>query len=142
MKNLNHYLSDESPKMQKKLEKMLENNDSAMYLEALKQELRAGGEVENTGIGLCVTNSYFCAFKFGIGATISIIPITSISNIYRTNVADEYLYDAFFLAVETTNGAKRLFSRYPRTNAKSLDIYKPIIDAVKSRLAAWQGGQQ
>ncbi|MCQ2532357.1 MAG: hypothetical protein MJ093_06600 [Saccharofermentans sp.] len=141
MKKLVNFLTDESPKMLKKIDKMLENNSSAQYYDALKQEIQAGNEVDVPGIGLCVTNSYLVYYKFGIGATLYIIPISNITNLYRTNMDNEYLYDAFFLAIEKTDGQKQLICRYPRNGKKSLDIYNQIIDAVKSKIAI-QGGAQ
>ena len=88
---------------------------------------------------LMVTDSYVCASRLGIAGALIIVPISSITNIYRTNIImTEYDYDQFTLAVETTSGIKYL-ANYPRAGAKTLDIFNEIIDTVKSRMAVSGG---
>ena len=69
-----------------------------------------------------------------------IVPISSIRNLYRTNIIRyEYDYAYFTLAVETDSGIKYLM-RYPR-NGKAMDIFNEVIAAVKERMAV-NGGTE
>lgn len=141
MKSLKDYVLNDSPKMTKKIEKILEKNPStATYYDAMKSELASSGAVEELpGVGLCVTASYLVVYSMGIGANINVFPLSTITNLYRSNVSNgEYDFDAFYLAVEFENGSRFDLARFPRSK-KSLTQYDPIIDAVKARKAAMGG---
>ena len=141
MKGNKELLLDESPKNVKKLEKMLAKDpQSATYLEAAKSEARSTNAVEFQNIRILVTDSFLCYHDMGIGAAFTIIPISTIRNLYRTNIiGTEYDYDNFTLAVEVGSGIRYL-TRFPRTG-KSIDIYNDAIAAVKARMAL-NGGTQ
>lgn len=141
MKGIKEFLLDDSPKNVKKLEKMLAKDpQSASYFEAAKSEARSANAVEFQNIRILVTDSYLCYHDLGIGAGFVIIPISTITNIYRTNIiSTEYDYDNFTLAVEIGNGIRYL-TRFPRTG-KSIDIYNDAIAAVKARMAVNGGAQ-
>ena len=141
MKSLKDYVLSDNPKMVKKMDKILEKNPStATYYEAMKSELASSGAVEELpGLGLCVTASYLVVYQMGLGVNVNIFPISSITNLYRTNVSNnEYDFDAFHLALEFESGARIDVARFPRSK-KSLTQYDPIIEAVKSRKAAVGG---
>ena len=141
MKSIKEMLLDESPKNVKKLEKMLERDQqSASYLEAARSEARSTNAAEFANIRILVTDSYLCYHDLGIGAAFVIIPISSITNLYRTNIIRaEYDYDNFTLAVETGSGIRYL-TRMPRSG-KNLEIFNEAIAAVKARMAL-NGGTQ
>lgn len=141
MKSLKDYVLSDNPKMVKKMDKILEKNPStATYYEAMKSELASSGAIaELPGLGLCVTASYLVVYQMGLGANVNVFPISTITNLYRTNVSNgEYDFDNFYLGVEFDNGSRFDLARFPRSK-KSLTQYDPIIDAVKSRKAAVGG---
>ncbi|MCR4791963.1 MAG: hypothetical protein K5871_04385 [Lachnospiraceae bacterium] len=136
MKGIKEMLLDESPKNVKKLEKMLDKvPGSASYLDAAKAEANGAGAMEFQNLRILVTDSYLCYHGIGIGAEFLILPLSSIVNLYRSNViGNEYDYDNFRLAVETETGIRYL-SPFPRSG-KGMDIYNEVITAVKGKKAA------
>lgn len=135
MKGIKDLLLDDSPKNTKKLEKLVAKDpESASYLESAIGEAKGAGAKEFPKLRTLVTDSYVCYQGVGIGAGLTIVPISSIKNLYRTNIVRyEYDYDNFTLAVETASGIKYLM-RYPR-NGKAMDIFSEVIAAVKERMA-------
>ena len=142
MKGIKDLMLDDSPKNVQKLEKLLAKAPgSENYFEAAKAEAVRDTAEEFTKFRTMVTDSYLCFSRIGIGGALIIIPISQITNIYRTNVVrNTYDFDNVTLAVETNEGVRYL-SVYPRTSAKSLDVFNEVIDAVKSRMAL-NGGTQ
>ena len=64
-----------------------------------------------------------------------IVPISQITNIYRTNVVgNTYDFNNFTLAVEMNGGIKYM-AVYPRGGAQTLEIFNPVIDAVRVKMA-------
>ena len=141
MKSIKEMLLDDSPKAAKKLEKLLaKDTESASYLDAVKAEAGGSGAVEFPKLRMLVTDSFVCYLGLGIGGGLMIVPISSIRNLYRTNIIRyEYDYAYFTLAVETDSGIKYLM-RYPR-NGKAMDIFNEVIAAVKERMAV-NGGTE
>ena len=133
MKGIKELLLDESPKNQKKLEKMLAKNPvSASYLEAAKTEARGAGAMEFPDVRALVTDSFLCYHDIGIGAGLTILPISVIRNLYRTNIiGGEYNFSDFYLAVETASAIMYLM-RLPRFG--NIDKYNDVIAAVKARM--------
>ena len=133
MKGIKELLLDESPKNQKKLEKMLAKNPvSASYLEAAKAEARGAGAMEFPDVRALVTDSFLCYHDIGIGAGLTILPISVIRNLYRTNIiGGEYNFSDFYLAVETASAIMYLM-RLPRFG--NIDKYNDVIAAVKARM--------
>ena len=141
MKSLKDYVLDESPKMTKKMDKVLEKSNSAQYYGPLKQEVAQGVVAELPNLGLCVTNSYLVYYRMsGIGTDFNVFPLSEVSNVFRTNLVGEYDWDAFYLGVEYNNGTRFNVSRVLRSK-KSFTIYDPIIDAVRARVAILNGGK-
>lgn len=140
MKGIKDMFLDESPKNVKKLEKLLAKDpDSASHLEAAKAETNGSGAMEFPKIRMLVTDSFVCYFRIGIGGAIMIVPISEITNIYRTNIVrGEYEYEQFTLAVETTKGI-RYMANFPRSG-KSFDIFNEVIALVRERMSV-NGGE-
>lgn len=136
MKGVKDMILDDSPKNAKKLEKLLAKDPgSAAYLEAARAEASSATAKEFTKFRMLVTDSFICCSRIGIAGALIIVPISTVTNIYRTNIImTEYDHDQFTLAVETTSGIKYL-ANYPRAGAKTLDIFNEIIDTVRSRMA-------
>ncbi len=141
MKSIKELLLDESPKNQKKLEKMLAKDPvSASYLAAVKAEANGAGAMEFTNLHTLVTNSFLCYQDIGIGGGLTILPISTIRNLYRTNIVNgEYDYSDFFLAVETSS-AIRYMMRVPRYG-NGIDKYNDVIAAVRARMTVNGGAQ-
>ena len=141
MKSIKELLLDESPKGQKKLEKMLAKTPvCASYLEAAKAEARSANALEFPKLRMLVTDSFLCYHDIGIGASFVIYPISCIRNLYRTNIiGSEYDYSYFALAIEFESSTGYLM-RYPRSG-NGLEIYNDVIAAVKARMAV-NGGTQ
>ena len=142
MKGVKDLLLDDSPKNIKKLEKLLSKDaESAAYLDACRAEAGSGTAREYPKLRLLLTDSYLCSLRMGFAGGITIIPVSNITSIYRTNIiANEYDFSQFTLAVETTTGI-RYMATFPRTGVKSLDIFNEVIDAVKSKTTL-NGGTQ
>lgn len=140
MKGVKELLLDDSPKNAKKLEKLLAKDaESASYLEACRAEAGSATAREFPKLNLLLTDSYLCSLRMGFAGGIRIVPVANITSIYRTNIiATEYDFDQFTLAVETTTGIKYMCTM-PRTGAKSLDVFKEVVDAVKAKI---NGGAQ
>ena len=140
MKGVKDLILDESPKNAKKLEKLLSKDPaSAALFEAAKAEAGRATAQEFPKFRLLVTDSYLCFWRFMVGGSLEIIPISQITNIYRTNILrGEYDFGNVILAVETNEGIRYL-TVYPRTAAKSLDVFNEAIAAVKARMTAIGG---
>ena len=136
MKGVKDLILDESPKNTKKLEKMLSKDPgSEAYLEAARAEAARTTAVEFTKFRMMVTDSFLCFSRFGIAGALMIVPISQITNIYRTNVVgNTYDFNNFTLAVETNGGIKYM-AVYPRGGAQTLEIFNPVIDAVRVKMA-------
>ena len=141
MKGLKDLFLDESPKNIKKLEKLLAKDPgSAACFESAKAEAARDSAIEFPKLRMMVTDSYVCFLRFGIGGPLMIVPISNITNLYRTNVVNnQYDYDNFTLAVETNEGI-RYMAVYPRGN-NSFDIFNEVIEAVKFRMSIIRGAQ-
>ena len=136
MKGVKDLILDESPKNVQKLEKLLSKAPgSETYFEALKEEAQRPSAQEFPKFRMMVTDSYLCFSRIGIGGALIIVPISQITAIYRTNVVrGEYDFNNVTLAVETGKDL-RYMSVYPRTSAKSLDVFNEVIEAVRTRMA-------
>ena len=134
MKGIKELLLDESPKNQKKLAKLLSKDPvSASFLEAVKSEARGSGAIDYPKLHTLVTDSFLCYHDFGIGGGLTILPISTIHNLYRTNtISGEYCFYDFFLAVETES-ATRYLMRLPRSG-NGIDKYQEVIAAVRARM--------
>ena len=142
MKGVKDLILDDSPKNAKKLEKLLSKDPgSAAYFEAAKAEAARPAAQEFTKFRMMVTDSFVCFSRIGIGGALIIIPISQITTIYRTNVVrNTYDFDSVTLAVETGSQIRYL-AVYPRTSAKSLDVFNEVIAAVRNRMSANGGAQ-
>lgn len=142
MKGVKDLILDESPKNLKKLEKMFTKDpESGAYFDALKAEANRDSAQEFPKFRMMVTDSFVCFWRNMIGGTLEIVPTEKITNIYRTNVVrGQYDYDNVTLAVETGSNI-RYMAVFPRTSAKSLDVFNEVIEAVRAKIAL-NGGVQ
>lgn len=141
MKGVKDLILDDSPKNVKKLEKLLKDPASASYLDAARAEAANSTAMEFPKFRMMVTDSFVCYSRIGIAGEVVIIPISTITNVYRTCIVrNEYEFEQFTLAVETTGGLKYL-ANFPRTGAKSLDIFNDVISAIKAKMTV-SGGVQ
>ena len=136
MKGLKDFILDDSPKAAKKLEKIFAKDpESGAYFEQLKAEVNRPSAQEFPKFRIIITDSFVCFSRLMFGGSLEIIPLSQITNIYRTNIVrGGYDYENFTLAAETANGIRYL-SVYPRTSAKSLDVFNEVIDAVRAKIA-------
>lgn len=141
MKSIKDLILDDGPKAIKKREKIFaKDTESGKYYEDLKAEVTRESTMEFPKLKMLVTDSYVCTSQAVFGGSLIIVPISQITNIYRTNiVSGKYNHDYFTLAAETGSGIKYL-AVYPRAGTKGLDIFNEIIEVVRSRMALNGGG--
>lgn len=139
---LNLVLSDKA-KDQTKITKAIESDSlTCACWEAFRQEAASGTTVELPNVKLIITDNYLCWYSTAIKLSFRLIPITSIMNLYRTNMIDgNYDYGNFRLALELSDGSRLTVAPYARSK-KTLDVYEEAIRIVREKMSLRAGGIQ
>ena len=137
MKPFKQICADTKPKNLELFRKCMEKNDCVQYMDAFLSEAPKDSAIDFPKSYCLVTEHYFCSYRWYWAKELRVIPLTEISNLYRTNLDAEGNYDFkdFRLNVECKDGKEFFMSSSPRS-AKTVDtLYDDVITCVKKRIA-------
>ena len=137
MKPFKQICADTNPKNLENIRKYMEQTNCVQYMDEFLAEARKGSAVEFPKSFCLVTENYFCSYCWYWPRSIHVIPLTEITNLYRTciNACGGYDFQNFRLNVECKDGREVLTSTIPR-RAKTVDtLYDDVITYVKKRIA-------
>lgn len=141
MKSIRERLNDTKPKNAAKIVKAFENGGCSCYQVSFINEVNSSTAVDFPNLKCIVTDNYFgCYDKLGVAFSnaMVVIPLNQIANLYRTNIdADNtYNYSFFHLAVELTNGSRKLMTDVSRNKKTFMGLYGDLIECVRNRKRA------
>ncbi len=122
MKPIVDILNDANPKAQAKLEKAFTKGGSLEKKDQLMAELNLPTAVDFPNHKVIVTDHYICDYEFyaGLGSMLSVIEISGIERLYRSNITaeHEYDFDRFFVTMEMKDNSVNRIA-YAKRNAKT-----------------------
>ena len=152
MKKMQEVLGDTSPKNMKQLTRSLSRGEGLEHLSSMQAELNSSYTKDYPLIGCLLTENYLVDYSWAGGfskATLCIIPIKEITEIYRTNLAPnkkgewKYDFDSFFLAIHSNSEFRGLYCRTFRSPAKKfpyLETYQQVINHIRGNINSFSGG--
>lgn len=142
MKPIKEILSDSKPKNIEKINKAFEKSGYIQYKDSFIAEALSSSAKDFPKDKCMVTDTYFCCYELFMNSVfanqITVIPLSEISNIYRSNItaANDFDYDNFHIQVELKDGSTIFATSAPR-NAKTFStLFGETIACVKSRITS------
>lgn len=140
MKDIKVLLGDTKPKNQEKIRKASEKGECAQYVDQFLAEVAKLTAIDFPMAKCIVTDNYFCAydlFTIAFSKTLTIIPLSNIVNLYRSNISvnGDYDYANFHLDVELKDGQKKHVATVIRNAKNFATVYEGVISCVRSRIS-------